>query len=141
MKMNISAELSEKAQAINAWDMSDIAYRLENRDKLPKNEVEQAITEFKKYMIVRLETGKVLTMTSEIVDLVWHQFILFTKEYHEFCNSIFGEYIHHAPATDKRKPKEENVQNLVDGYTAIFGALPSMWSTDLAKANCDCASE
>jgi len=139
--MNIPAQYSDKAQAINSWDMSEIAYRLINRDNLPEKDVAQAINEFKKYMIVRLVTGKVLTMTSEIVDLVWHQFILFTKEYHDFCNKVFGEYIHHAPATDTRKPKEENVQNLIEGYNSIFGPLPSVWSTSLAKADCDCASE
>ncbi len=31
------------------------------------------------------------------IDEAWHRFILFTKDYHEFCNKSFGRYIHHGP--------------------------------------------
>ena len=31
---------------------------------------------------------------------MWHNFVLFTKEYFGFCKQYFGYYIHHAPATE-----------------------------------------
>lgn len=31
------------------------------------------------------------------VDEMWHEFILFTKDYTDFCMHYFGEYIHHLP--------------------------------------------
>jgi len=34
---------------------------------------------------------------SQKIDEAWHRFILFTKDYHEFCNRFFGKYIHHGP--------------------------------------------
>lgn len=35
------------------------------------------------------------------LDKVWHEFILFTKEYHEFCETFFGGYLHHIPCSEK----------------------------------------
>lgn len=32
-----------------------------------------------------------------IIDKMWHAFILFTKEYNEFCNTYFGRMLHHVP--------------------------------------------
>lgn len=31
------------------------------------------------------------------IDEAWHRFILFTKDYQEFCNKFFGRYVHHGP--------------------------------------------
>ncbi|WP_175765807.1 hypothetical protein [Burkholderia ambifaria] len=32
-----------------------------------------------------------------IIDKMWHTFILFTKEYTEFCDTFFGRMLHHIP--------------------------------------------
>lgn len=32
-----------------------------------------------------------------IIDEMWHEFILVTRDYTRFCDSMFGRYIHHAP--------------------------------------------
>jgi hypothetical protein len=31
------------------------------------------------------------------IDEMWHEFILFTKDYTNFCQHYFGEYLHHLP--------------------------------------------
>ena len=38
------------------------------------------------------------------IDDMWHTFLLFTHDYHEFCQHYFGEYLHHVPTTEKNKP-------------------------------------
>lgn len=35
-----------------------------------------------------------------VIDLFWHEFILSTMEYTEFCHRFFGRYIHHVPTPD-----------------------------------------
>jgi hypothetical protein len=32
-----------------------------------------------------------------VIDVMWHQFILFTREYQKFCTRGFGCFIHHEP--------------------------------------------
>lgn len=31
------------------------------------------------------------------IDNMWHNFILYTHDYIDFCNHYFGEYLHHIP--------------------------------------------
>lgn len=34
---------------------------------------------------------------SKVADIGWHTFILFTREYAEFCDRVAGHFIHHVP--------------------------------------------
>ena len=58
--------------------------------------VAQALRQF---FLVRLRAGhRFIAMPSRVVDALWHEFILHTRSYHEFCRRAFGEYLHHTPA-------------------------------------------
>lgn len=35
------------------------------------------------------------------IDDMWHTFLLFTKDYTDFCIKHFGQYIHHTPKTNE----------------------------------------
>ncbi len=37
-----------------------------------------------------------------VIDEMWHNFMLFTRDYTQFCERYFGTYMHHSPNT---KPK------------------------------------
>lgn len=50
---------------------------------------------------------KFLYMPSEVADLVWHGFILHTREYMNYCEKEFGEYFHHSPFEIKPKTAKE----------------------------------
>ena len=43
-------------------------------------------------------------MPSQVVDVAWHEFILFTKLYEEFCKRGMGKFIHHTPAEGMSTP-------------------------------------
>ncbi|MBX3708748.1 MAG: hypothetical protein KIT56_05720 [Gammaproteobacteria bacterium] len=34
------------------------------------------------------------------LDHMWHTFLLFTKDYQDFCMRYFGEFFHHCPLSD-----------------------------------------
>lgn len=42
--------------------------------------------------------GRFVSMPSQIVDELWHEFILFTRLYQQFCQRALGSYLHHTPA-------------------------------------------
>lgn len=42
--------------------------------------------------------GAFVSMPSKVVDDLWHEFILFTKHYDEFCKQALGKFLHHTPA-------------------------------------------
>jgi hypothetical protein len=37
---------------------------------------------------------------SDLVDIGWHTFILYTREYAQFCDQLAGRFIHHVPDDD-----------------------------------------
>lgn len=39
-----------------------------------------------------------VAMPSQVVDELWHNFILYTRNYQQFCKRAFGHYLHHTPA-------------------------------------------
>ncbi len=48
--------------------------------------------------VCRMAGKRVVSMPSQAVDEAWHEFILFTREYREFCQKAFGRFLHHTPA-------------------------------------------
>ena len=44
--------------------------------------------------------GATLAMPSRIVDHAWHEFILDSASYIDFCDRAYGEYLHHIPEGD-----------------------------------------
>ena len=36
-------------------------------------------------------------VTSDTIDSVWHTFLLFTRDYADFCRDYLGRFIHHEP--------------------------------------------
>jgi hypothetical protein len=48
---------------------------------------------------------------------MWHNFILFTATYRDFCEHYFGTYLHHTPASKKEK-LEHRTQILTDVQAA-----------------------
>jgi hypothetical protein len=53
----------------------------------------------RQFFIAHLMSGnKYVSMPSQIADDLWHEFILYTREYKEFCDRAFGSFLHHTPA-------------------------------------------
>ncbi len=56
--------------------------------------VDQALAYLK---LVSTSEGKSYAPSS-MVDIGWHTFILYTREYAGFCEKVAGRFIHHAPS-------------------------------------------
>ena len=53
------------------------------------------------------EAGRVtLSMPSQVVDAAWHEFILFTAGYRQFCSRGLGRFLNHTPAEAMRSPTD-----------------------------------
>lgn len=60
---------------------------------------------------------------SIIVDLTWHEFILYTRLYHDFCMDKFGRFIHHTPGGDASENQRKFLKTL-HYYILNFGEPP-----------------
>ena len=99
----------------------------ENKSKCPL--CNSALTEFKKYVALSeiCRDDITMTMTSKKVDEVWHQFILFTPQYHKFCKEMLGRYFHHIPKTQLTPLDPKGTENFIESYREIFGEVPKIW--------------
>ena len=53
----------------------------------------------RQFFLAHLMSGnKFVAMPSQVVDDLWHEFILYTREYKQFCGKAFGRFMHHTPA-------------------------------------------
>ena len=50
---------------------------------------------------------------SPLVDIGWHAFILYTREYDAFCQSVAGCFIHHCPTDENDTNSEDGVAHTV----------------------------
>jgi hypothetical protein len=77
-------------------------------------------------------------MYSTRVDEAWHQFVLFTVKYTEFCHEFFGGYRHHAPGNAPSPAsapvaaasavQEPTFEQFGERYAELFGSpLPTIW--------------
>ena len=126
------AELSESQKSyLKKLECFQAPYLEERLQGTPyffrEKSIESAFVEFKKYVALCLLYKKPFGMMSRPIDEVWHNFILFTKEYHAFSQEFIGSYFHHDPTISTMAYDEKPAENLVLFYTKTFGAIPFIW--------------
>lgn len=73
---------------------------------LTDNDIYVVISALKEFFLAFNESNyKKIGMPSKVVDLAWHHFILFTKDYEAFCQNAFGRFFHHVPSIKKENEK------------------------------------
>lgn len=58
--------------------------------------VERGLRQF--FMACARSQRKFVAMPSQVVDAMWHEFILHTKAYQDWCALALGGFLHHTPA-------------------------------------------
>ncbi|UAY51884.1 glycine-rich domain-containing protein [Ferruginibacter albus] len=121
---------------ILAFDFDDppseygFSIRLANENFWTKEFTDQAIVEYKKFMYLAA-TSDFMVSPSEIIDQVWHQHLIFTQSYQDFC-SILGKQIQHIPSTHNKEEFEKFRQakeRTIKFYERDFGKQPkNIWA-------------
>lgn len=98
--------------------------------------------ELKRYLAlcaVKNNADLSIGMYSRDVDNLWHSFILFTKDYANFCDKTAGYFLHHLPRTDfTPEPWEKIVKDFrvfIDQYEKTFKEEPHpIWFLDMCES-------
>lgn len=69
-----------------------------------RGEVFAALDDY--FQLCRKAGRNMVAMPSQAVDDAWHEFILFTRQYDQFCRHAFGRFLHHTPAEAMRTPTQ-----------------------------------
>lgn len=114
-----------------AWDeeyIRKVKLRfLQENPKRSEDEFEWLLFELKRYFLVT-HLLKKAPMFSDEVDEIWHEMILFTKEYEAFSREFLGEMLHHMPNTNPEPaPQDRALFDWV--YSQLFEITQFSWKT------------
>lgn len=133
LKKNLQSEKIDKVKWVADFDFTSVkyAYITEFPEKSPN--VRLVARELKRFLTLSLlvESPKYNAFCpSEVVDEMWHTFILHTKMYRDFCDNVAGGYIDHNPPAFGGKKEGialysgEIFSQTKAELTELYGALP-----------------
>jgi hypothetical protein len=119
-----------------------LAARVAADEQLPAELAERIIEQTLVFLLAasRNQGGRPLA-PSAMVDLGWHAFVLYTRQYAAFCDRIAGRFLHHAPTDDGRATGDPAAtrRRTVAALTATgYPVDADLWSTG---ADCDVSGE
>lgn len=127
----------EILQEIDRYEIPFVEERMLSKKLIQPEQVSDAVFEFKRFMgLLYLNSGTPgsLAVASPVVDEVWHQFILFTRQYAEFCEKVVGRFLHHRPRTTFTPTDPQGAVRFREQYQKWYGEIPPIW---LSAADCD----
>ena len=85
-------------------------------EKLRKRRPELALKDcqlvgraLRQFFLAYLQGGcRYVSMPSQVTDDLWHELILYTRFYDNFCKKAFGGFLHHTPAVVLSRNKQNN---------------------------------
>ncbi len=82
---------------------------IDRRPELTLKECALAGRGLRQFFLAYLASGrKFVSMPSQAADDLWHEFILYTRDYQEFCRRAFGGFLHHTPAVVLGAERRDN---------------------------------
>jgi hypothetical protein len=100
--MHSRTRLATRAEFIRSYTLPSGLY-----DKLRRHHPQLSLKDcqligqgLRQFFLAYLKSGRqFVAMPSQGVDDLWHEFILYTKDYDAFCRQAFGRFLHHTPAS------------------------------------------
>lgn len=130
------------------YQNDDIVDRFLGMYDMPFEEAEKIFLETKKWVWLsatasqeRHSGGNVPRLIIDnfliFIDEMWHNFILFTKEYHDYCMNKFGFFIHHNPTPRRIKEAMKVELSEGDALTVVLGRRKEQYSYIYDKLGAD----
>jgi hypothetical protein len=121
-------------------DRRKICKRVSAKHDMPFDMANDIMSDLVVFLSASVAYEEAIFSPPEIVDFVWHEFILHSNAYLDFCNSLGVLYIHHIPDDDENKNSErtraKSVPSILDKIGVPFNR--SFWNGNIAECNgCD----
>ena len=82
---------------------------MQKHPQLTTKECQLVAQGLRQFFLAHLKSGrKYVSMPSQVADDLWHEFILYTMNYQQFCQHAFGRFLHHTPAVVLGKGQQGN---------------------------------
>jgi hypothetical protein len=95
--------------------------------RLSPEEAESALKQF--YALSVANPDEKTFAVSSVVDDYWHSHILYTAQYRQFCQTVFGGFMDHVPLDKENRGDVEEVREL---YTKTHAELKRLFGDTMA---------
>ncbi|OXM56176.1 hypothetical protein CFP71_14295 [Amycolatopsis thailandensis] len=115
-----------------------LANRIVREHDLPRESAERIMDQTLAFLRACGESSRVPLGPSALVDIGWHTFILYTREYASFCDRVAGRFIHHVPNDegDGVTDQEKMIARTVEAIRALgFAVDDDLWLTSAVKCS------
>jgi len=87
------------------------------------------LQELLKYLKLKIDAKKPLGPTSDVIDNMWHAFVLCSESYVKFCEKENGSYLHHLPSAyiPGTPAGDKAYAVVIEAYRASYGEPPSVY--------------
>lgn len=115
-------------QDVDKWSHPEFVQRIMSTLSMSPEEARLLFLDVKRYLYLCAITRQKLTPPLPI-DLGWHEFLMYTRDYQSFCTEVLGVLIHHVP-----DPVLQSVVNKTSSLATVnlageyFGELSRNWS-------------
>ncbi len=132
----VPASLWDKVTEIfGGFDASTKAFanKIARKHKWKLKYALKAVEEYKKFVYLGVVSNFAVT-PSKIIDVVWHEHLLFSKAYRDFCNQVINYTFDHnpelIPMIDQTGNYNAQYMDTIDLYKTEFGVEPpeAIWS-------------
>jgi hypothetical protein len=106
-----------------AYRFDPLVQRMVDKYKWDGADAQECFEDLKKFLYVAVIAYR--PVAPEKLDEMWHNFILFTMDYDEFCKARLGIFVHHRSRrrTDPKSTRNMRQETLIFAGE-LFGALP-----------------
>ncbi|MGI5288358.1 glycine-rich domain-containing protein [Nonomuraea polychroma] len=142
-----AAGVIEPRNLINPNLFDQLATRISDEHQMPIEHAERVMEQALGFLYTCALNPDAALSPSPQVDIAWHAFILHTRPYAEFCETVAGRFLHHVPDDGDDGDSAEAAQRIGLTLDAMRAAdLPvdaELWLTNGKCSQCyaGCASD
>lgn len=117
------------------WDR--LSTRIANKHEKSSEESEQILDATVGFLKLCADHPERRFAPSELVDIGWHEALMYTRGYAALCDSLGGRFIHHEPNDVPGQPMEAGGNSYTIAFMREHGIAfdPVMWG--LCATDCD----
>lgn len=119
---------------LDGYDFGFLRPRYTNDFPQFAHRFDEVVANLRKFLTLPQTMGVPLAVMSHAVDGLWHEFIVHTPQYTEFCATNYGEYLHHQPRSETYPVPVEAIRNFYLEYPRYYGKVPDIWFEDIPPA-------
>jgi len=145
MKQLVATKVHKGPHHALRYENPEIVGRIARESNLTLLEAQKIFTNTLRFLVL-CGTWKGALAPTASIDIGWHTFLLFTREYREYCQAEFGRFIDHVPTPKLIRPNgrslKRRVTNTLAGAKALFEQeVTTAWGTEFGPIadSADCS--